>query len=452
MELSEIPQINKLLEHPDINFYKQKIGHAQVKTIIQDQIHQLKSQLLEQTVDITEEEIIQIVLLRCKQAQRKIIQRVINGSGVVLHTNLGRAPFSYELMGEMQQELFGYCNVEYDLQIKKRGKRGEFISELLCELTGAEDALVVNNNASTLFLILTTFAQNKEVIISRGEEVQIGGSFRIPDILRQSQAILKEIGTTNITTLQDYKNALTEDSRIIMKVHKSNYTIQGFTQEVTLKELAVLKSKSIILMEDLGSGSFVYQLGGHNILEPTVKDSISSGADLVTFSGDKLLGGPQAGVIVGKKEYIQQLRKSPLMRIIRVDKMVYYLLQKILLYYMNKQYDKIPVWRIIAQTKEDIDKNIKSFLSQLPTLSKDLTLETIEIMGRTGGGSLPEVDLPSKGIIISKKGCRVEEIFDHFIQFTPPILGIIQNQRFILDFRTIFTQDYPELVKCLQNL
>ena len=377
---------------------------------------------------------------------------MINSTGVIIHTNLGRTPISKKILSDLAENLSGYTNLEFHLPTQKRGKRGGFAEELVCDLTGAEDALIVNNNASSVFLILSAFAKDMEVVVSRGELIQIGGGFRIPDIMKQSGAKLIEVGTTNITELDDYKNAINENTSMIFSAHQSNYKIEGFAKLPSLKELATLKSDNIKFVRDLGSGNFVNDSKLPADFEPTVRQEIAQGADLVCFSGDKLLGACQAGIIVGKSEQIAQLRKHPLMRMIRVDKITYYLLQETLLKYDQNIYEELSLWEIIYQTQDNIKKRINKVLKKVENKEIKKTISQVSLKSTYGGGTLPTIELDSFGIQIDIDKSNPEKIYNYFINAKIPIVGVIVNDKFTMNFMTVFDKDIDEIAEVLNLL
>ncbi len=387
--------------------------------------------------------IVASIAARCRQKKMHRLQRVINGTGVVIHTNLGRAPLSPVILGRMAAEMSGYCNLELDLPRQKRGSRGGFPEELICTMTGAEDALIVNNNASSVFLILSELARGKEVVVSRGELVQIGGGFRIPDIMRESGALLVEAGTTNITTVGDYRAAITGNTAMLFSCHRSNFTMQGFTDSPRLAELAALKSDSVIFVRDLGSGNMTTDQGLPRPFEPTVRYELEQGPDLVCFSGDKLLGGCQAGIIVGRKELVARLRKNPLMRMIRPDKIAYYILQETLLHYVNGEESGISSWSVMTQGEQEIAARINRFMRIIRHPEKARLIRRTSTMSTIGGGAMPGYRLESRGVSIVVPGRGADDIYAALLAAPVPVVGIIADGAFILDFRTILDPDVP---------
>ncbi|MGL5671058.1 MAG: L-seryl-tRNA(Sec) selenium transferase, partial [Cetobacterium sp.] len=373
-------------------------------------------------------------------------KRVINGTGTILHTNLGRALFSKELIEHLQNSLCGYSNLEFDLKTGERGSRYSHVEDLIAKVTGAEAALVVNNNAAAVMLCLNEFSKNTEVIISRGELVEVGGSFRIPDIMELSSAKLVEVGTTNRTHLADYQKAINENTSMLLKVHTSNYHISGFTKSVSNKEIAELaKEHRIISMEDLGSGVLIDFSKYGQKKEPTIFESLSSGIDLITFSGDKLLGGPQCGVIIGKKELISKLKKNQFLRAFRVCKMTISALEFTFKQYVDEKVaiEKNPTLNRILEPISEVFKRAEV----LKNLLKDIEIdsEIIETKAIIGGGSMPDATIDSYGVaIISLDGKQVETAF---LKEDTPIVGRVQNNQFFIDLKTIHSDEYSIIIK-----
>lgn len=377
------------------------------------------------------------------------LQKIINGTGVILHTNLGRAPLGREVMQHLTEVAENYNNLEMELNSGKRGQRGVLVEQYLKELTSAEAGLVVNNNAGAVLLILQALASGKEVIISRGELVQIGGGFRIPEILSLSGAILKEIGTTNQTFLDDYKNAISENTACILKVHHSNFKMEGFVKETALEELVKLGQKQdLVTIFDLGSGALldIKQFGLAH--EPTVQEAVQTGVDLVAFSGDKLLGGPQAGIIVGKKALVEKLKKYPLYRALRVAKLTLSALEITLLHYLKKEAaEKIPIWQMISTPQE----SLKSRGEKIIQKSKNQKITLKESQSFLGGGSLPQQSLPTH--VLSFNADSAPEILsEKFRKLRPPIIGRIEDEKFVLDLRTVFPERDDLIVESIRKV
>ncbi len=377
-------------------------------------------------------------------------RRVINASGVVIHTNLGRAPLSAAAKRAVA-DVSGYCALEYDVSTGRRGKRGRRAERLIAELTGADDALIVNNCAAAAFFVLTAFASGGEVVISRGELVEIGGDFRVPDVLAQSGATLREVGTTNRTKLADYERAIGASTRVILRVHPSNYRIVGFTAAPTLAELSALsQTRNVLLYEDIGSGALtdLSKLGLKD--EPIVRDSIAAGVDVVTFSGDKLLGGPQAGIIAGRFEIIERLRKHPLYRALRVDKTVYAALEATLDSYRREAYDEIPVLRMLSMTKDAIAERAERFVAG--SQSPDLSFEIINGHSAIGGGAAPNVQLETRLVAVTHPAMSASKLEFALRTNKMPIITRIVDDRVVIDLRTVDPHDEAELIAGLQRI
>lgn len=386
---------------------------------------------------------------------RPNMSRVLNGTGTILHTNLGRAPLSSKHLEQVSYIAGGYSNLEYDLEAGERGERYSHFEKLLCRITGAEAAMAVNNNAAAVLLILSSMARGGEAVVSRGELVEVGGKFRIPDVMEQSGAVLVEAGATNKTHLSDYEEAITEDTKALLKVHTSNYRIVGFTESVSVAELAPLGHRHHIpVIEDLGSGVLV-DLSKYGLTyEPTVQDSVKNGADVVCFSGDKLLGGPQAGIIVGKKMYIEQMKKNPLTRALRIDKFTASALEAVLREYLSeeKAVQNIPVLNMITRTPEEIKQKAKKFhrILRRAGLKAEIGIEGCE--SQIGGGSLPLEYIPSTAVTIHPLEISTTELEERLRHFPVPVIGRTVNDRILLDMRTFETKYMTYFTKVLREL
>lgn len=382
------------------------------------------------------------------------MKKVVNATGTILHTNLGRAPISSEHMKKAALLVSGYSNLEYNLTEGKRGERYSHFEELLCRLTGAEAAMAVNNNAAAVMLILSSLAKGGEVVVSRGELVEIGGKFRIPDVMEQSGACLVEVGTTNKTHLSDYEDAVTEETKALLKVHTSNYRIVGFTETVGIDELIPLaQERSIPVIEDLGSGVLI-DLSKYGLTyEPTVQDSIKKGADVVCFSGDKLLGGPQAGIIVGKKEYIDRMKKNQLTRALRIDKFTAAALELALHEYLSeeKAVQNIPVLRMITAHADVIKKEASRLAGRLRRLQLPAKFEIVPCQSQIGGGSLPLERLESWGIAIHPEKITVSELEHRMRRLPVPVIPRVVNDTVLLDIRTVSAEDAELVVRELKE-
>jgi L-seryl-tRNA(Ser) seleniumtransferase len=380
------------------------------------------------------------------------VRRVINATGVVIHTNLGRAPLAENARAALA-EAAGYCTLEFDLETGKRGRRGRRAEELIVELTGAEDALVVNNCAAAAFFVLSVFAAGGEVIVSRGELVEIGGDFRVPDVLSQSGATLREVGTTNRTKLTDYEKAISKTTRVILRVHPSNYRIVGFTARPAIAELTGLAKKhKLLFYEDIGSGALRDVRFAD---EPVVSRSIAEGVDVVTFSGDKLLGGPQAGIIVGRRKFIEQLRKHPLYRALRVDKLALAALEATLENHRRGSVREIPVLQMLSADASEIGARVERFCAALTKARKkddNLRFEIADGESAVGGGAAPEAKLATRLIALSHKTIRTERLEYLLRASDPPIITRVAGDRVLIDLRTVAEAEEKGLLERLAAL
>jgi L-seryl-tRNA(Ser) seleniumtransferase len=381
------------------------------------------------------------------------LQPVINATGVILHTNLGRAPLTEAAVSEFRRTATQYSNLEYDLEAGVRGKRDVHTGELLTRLTGAEAAIVVNNCAAAVLVTLAALARGGEVIVSRGELIEIGDGFRIPEIMEHSGAILREVGTTNRTHLADYENAINEKTRLLLRVHPSNFKVTGFTDKPALEELVALGERSgLPVVEDLGSGSLV-DLSEYGVSEPTVKQSVEAGVSAVMFSGDKLLGGPQAGILAGKKELITRVRRYPLFRALRVDKLTIAALEATLGAYLRAAWDEIPAMRMIRATPQELKRRAENLIRELrPELPLDeVEIEITDGASLAGGGSTPSQSLPTKIIRIASARYSATKL-EQRLRRAPSgvsVIARVEDDRLILDLRTVFPEQEPLLIKTL---
>jgi L-seryl-tRNA(Ser) seleniumtransferase len=389
-----------------------------------------------------------LVEARLKEGQRMNLRKVVNATGVPLHTNLGRAPLAPQAIAAVAAVASGYSNLEYDLHLGVRGSRHDHVSELLCRVTGAEDAMVVNNNAAAVLLMLSALAKGREVVVSRGQMVEVGGSFRIPDVMEQGGAILREVGSTNKTHAADYSSAVSENTVAFLKVHTSNYKMIGFSSEVSTAEMAELAhSYGLMALEDLGSGILVSGFG-----EPTVQEAVAAGMDLVTFSGDKLLGGPQAGLIVGKAELIKKLRKHPLARAVRIDKMTLAALEATLQLYVQGEgpNQAVPVLRTMSQSQEQLLQLATALCNSIVELGL-CQAEIVPCAAPVGGGSLPGVEFPGFGVaLVSPVSANVLEARLRHAQH--PVVARIWEDRLLFDPRTLTTGDHQLLLASLKEV
>lgn len=383
------------------------------------------------------------------QHDRSLLREVINATGVVIHTNLGRVPLGETSLDAVHRIAGGYSNLEYNLHRGERGSRYTHARTLIGSLTGSESALVVNNNAAAVLLALTALCGGREVIISRGELIEIGGEFRIPDVMNASGALLTEVGTTNRTHLADYERAITPDTAAIMKVHPSNYRMVGFTSEVPARELARLaRGRGVLLINDLGSGLAGYEDAAPLRREPVIADAISDGADIVTFSGDKLLGGPQAGIIAGRADLISKLSKHPLVRALRVDKMTLAALEATLTAYLDNVHGDLPLWRMLEATEDELRARASTVAHALNGVA-EAKAEVVSTESVTGGGSAPGMGLPSWGVGISLPERGSEELDAALRMGDPPVVSRIVDDLVLLDMRTVPAHDDERLTRAV---
>ena len=381
---------------------------------------------------------------------------VINGTGVVVHTNLGRSVLPKIAMESIQRVGSGYSNLEFDLTTGRRGSRYSLVEGLLCDLTGAEAALVVNNNAAAVFLVLDTLANGREVVISRGQLVEIGGSFRIPDVMAKSGAVMVEIGTTNRTHLHDYEAAINDQTSLLLKVHTSNFKVIGFTSEVLLADMVDLGARmGIPVMEDLGSGCLV-DLSRYGLRkEPTVSELMKTGVDVLTFSGDKLLGGPQAGVILGEKEIIDRVKKNPLNRALRIDKFTLAGLESVLRLYFDEKMalQTIPTLTMLTMPLKTIEKRARRLLRKIKQIPAETCgISLLKTESRAGGGALPEQGLASSAVALAPGSMTVNDLELKLRSADPPVIGRIEDDRFILDMRTVADNELDRLAALLLEI
>lgn len=454
-----IPKVDILLEDEDIQKMIEISGRDLVMEVIREETDKLRTFIAK--CDDEEE-----VIKRTNQLKETVgtsldcihtpnMRMVVNGTGTVLHTNLGRAPISKEHMDKVYAMATWYSNLEYDVRQGGRGERYAHFEKLLCRITGAEAAMAVNNNAAAVMLILNSMAKDGEVIVSRGELVEIGGKFRIPDVMEQSGATLVEVGTTNKTHVSDYEVAITEETKAILKVHTSNYRIVGFTNTVSMEELKPVKEKyKVPLIEDLGSGMLI-DLSKYGLTyEPTVQESLKNGADIVCFSGDKLLGGPQAGIIVGKKEYIDKMKKNQLTRALRIDKFTAAALEAVLLEYLceDKAIQNIPTLRMITKSLEEIAKDAKEIkkIFAKEKFPLEITIEPCE--SQIGGGSMPLERLESRAVVLNPTNMSVSQFENRMRRMPLPLITRIVNDTIFIDVRTVEVEVFQLLVQIWKDV
>lgn len=454
-----IPKVDVLLEDKKIISLITKYHRDVVVDVIREEIEKIREEIkTNNDFDFINKKINNLIDNISKSVEKTYsynIRKVINGTGTILHTNLGRSIISKKHANYLSDIVTSYSNLEYNLEDGKRGERYSHFEKLICKITGAESAMAVNNNAAAVMLVLSSMAKEKEVIVSRGELVEVGGKFRIPDVMESSNAHLVEIGTTNKTHLEDYENAINENTGALLKVHTSNFKILGFTESVSIKEICNLgKEKNIPVIEDIGSGVLV-DLSKYGLeYEPTVQDSIKSGVDIVSFSGDKLLGGPQAGIIVGKKKYIDKIKKNPLTRAFRIDKFTATILEMIFKEYLNEEdaIKNIPTLSLITRDLKEIEKNANALYEKLDIL-KDVAIINIEdTLSQIGGGSLPMERLNSKCVSITPKNISTASLEEKLRLNENPVVGRISDNKLIIDMRTILDDEIDILSKKLINI
>jgi L-seryl-tRNA(Ser) seleniumtransferase len=445
-DLRVIPSVEQLRQREAMRALEIRYGRGALLDALRAETAALRERLSSGhvaavTVDEAVEAIEQGAEARLRAAMRPSLVRVINATGVIVHTNLGRAPLSEAALARVSAVAGGYTNLEYDLERGGRGRRDVHAAKLIARLTGAEAAVVVNNNAAATLLLLAALANGREVIISRGELVEIGGGFRVPDVMAQSGAVLREVGTTNRTRLADYAAAISERTALILRVHPSNFKVVGFTERPALAELVALGQRfKIPVAEDLGSGWLGFPDQAELPLwlrdEPIVSESVAAGADVVCFSGDKLLGGPQAGIIAGRTEALDRIRHHPLMRALRVDKLTYAALEATLEEHaIGRGHEGVPVQRMLRMDRAEIGARADALASALN--ASGWTARVVDGMSTIGGGSAPGAELPTRLVEISRDGMTADAIEQHLRALDPPVIARIQDDRVVLDLRTV---------------
>ena len=447
MELHNIPSMTKLLDSSEFSDFD--INQEILKKIINNTLDSVrKAAHSDKNNNLTDKDIKRQIVFEIKKIFDQEPKIVINGTGVILHTNIGRAPISKESSEQIQSLLSNYSDLELDIKSKNRKSRISKSDKLLRLIIGSESSAIFNNNAMALVIALASLGKNKEVLVSRSESVEIGGGFRIPEIIKMSGQKLIDVGTTNKTYLRDYEENISEKTVAILKVHKSNYRIEGFTEEVDIKNLSNLATKhSISLIHDLGSGNFMDTTKYGLPFEPSIMDSINDGSHMTLFSGDKLLGGPQCGIIVGNKESIEKINKNPLARAARIDKLNLYILNNSLTSYISKsKTEKIPSWSLIKLGSEEIKKRANLILEKLPKEFFRLT----QCKTTIGGGTFPETYIDSYGIKMTEKNLT-KKLESYLLNMKLPILGKVENDNLVIDLRTIFNEYDNYLIESLNN-
>ena len=458
--LRKLPGVDKLLARSKVINLIQQHNIAVVKYCIRNVIDSLRNIALQKGQIPSIEKIEEKVTSEILQLTSRNLRSVINATGIIIHTNLGRSPFTDEIIREASQVLVGYNNLEFDLQTGQRGSRNSHLTEILKYLTGAEDVLVVNNNAAALMLILRAFSKNKEAIVSRGELIEIGGSFRLPEILTASDCIMKEVGTTNKTKISDYENNINENTAIFLKVHTSNYIVQGFTKEVNLTELVALGKKyDFPVVYDMGSGLLNKKSIGILKDEPDVKQTLAKGIDLVCFSGDKLLGGPQAGIIAGKAEMISKLKNEPMTRALRVGKLTLAFLEASCQNYLNEQtlVKKNPIFNMLTKTPDQLKKNAQILNDKLQGFNINSTI--VKGKGQCGGGSLPGKEFDSFAVKINKDNLSnkersgfAEQMYFGLLHHKNPVLGILKKGDIYFDLLAIPEENIVKTAEIINDV
>jgi len=462
----KLPSVDELLRRPELVEAIAREGHIAVADAARKVVERLREKISRADSDpvTIEGEISNVAGAVSRELHDSLaysLQPVVNATGVILHTNLGRAPLASAALDHARAAAEGYSNLELDLATGERGKRDVHLDRLFGKLFAAEtgdghasrlvSTLVVNNNAAAVWLALNTLAARGEVIVSRGELVEIGGSFRIPDVMAQSNAMLREVGTTNRTRIADYQNAINENTRVLLRVHRSNFQITGFTEQPARGELVGLaRARNLVVVEDLGSGA-IFDLRAIGLSEDTVSASLRAGVDVVTFSGDKLLGGPQAGMLTGSTALIQRLRANSLFRALRVDKLTYGALEATLLAYVKGDYDVIPALKMMRASKEEIGRRTEAMAQQL-RYCEGLNLDVVEGESVIGGGAAPSSTLPTRLMAVTVRGLTADELQGHLRAGEPPVIARVQDGRVVIDLRTVFEAEERIIVGTLQRI
>jgi L-seryl-tRNA(Ser) seleniumtransferase len=457
-----LPSVDELLRTEAVQTLAHRFGHAATVEAARFFVDDLRGKIAAGTLDESQlkaafDTTPQELEWRLQQSLSYSLRPVVNATGVILHTNLGRAPLSLDALRHVTEVSQGYSNLEFDLSTGERSKRDVHVSRLFAKLLNTAErevsTIVVNNNAAAVLLALNSLAEGGEVIVSRGELVEIGGSFRIPEVMAKSGAVLREVGTTNRTRLTDYERAITDRTKLLLRVHRSNFQIVGFTEQPSLEELAALGRKhNIPVMEDLGSGELfdLRQVGVHG--EPMIAGSLRAGIDVVTYSGDKLLGGPQAGLVSGDRELVAKIRSNPLFRALRVDKMFYAALEATLLAYLREDYDSIPALRMLRVSEEELQHRAEHMARQLQIRSPQLEIEVVESHSVLGGGAAPGSTLPSRALAVKRGKLSPGEMLGRLRQWEMPIIARVEDDRVLLDLRTVEPAQDAMIIAALESI
>ena len=456
-----LPSVDEVLRREDVVALAGLDGRAAATVAAREVLAKMRAEIARGTLDengvrIAVESIGEAVQRELRRELAYSLRAVINASGVILHTNLGRAPLSEKALQHAREVSTRYSNLEFDLESGERGKRDVHVDRLFARLLGGErevSTVVVNNNAAAVMLALNSLAEGGEVIVSRGELVEIGGSFRIPDVMSKSQATLREVGTTNRTRIADYEKAINDRTRLLLRVHRSNFQIVGFTETPPLGELVALgNARGIPVMEDLGSGALfdLAQVGVGE--EPTIADSLHAGVDVVTYSGDKLLGGPQAGMVSGRKDLVAKIRSNPMFRALRVDKLIYAALEATLLSYAREDFDAIPALRFLRTPAEEIRQRAESMGDELKKQSSRYAVEIVPAETAIGGGSAPGATVASFALALTFDGMSARQLSDALRRAETPVIGRVEEERVLLDLRTVFPEQDASVLAALVGL
>jgi len=452
-QLQQLPSVSEVLLEVD---QSKKLHINYVTAIIKSEISRFRADARKGKLILSRADIVRAILEEIDRCSQPSMKHIINGTGVVLHTGFGRAPISKKVIANAAKKLEGYVNLEFDLDSGKRGERQNHINELLSAICGSEKSLIVNNNAAAVLIALNTFAEGKDVIVSRGQEVEIGGSFRIPDVIRKSHCTLVEIGTTNRTHLKDYAKAISKNTGAILWAHTSNYVVQGFTKEVSLAELAELaKKKRIPLVADLGSGALVDMAKMGLPPEDLVADVVKTGADIITFSGDKLLGGPQSGLIVGKKKFVNKIHKNALYRTYRCDKWTIALMEETLRTYASDEKvsgDNLSI-KLLTISQNTLLKRGAKILTDIPKKKiKDLGISLVESKVEAGSGSLPVKTIPSAALQFKPKTMSVSKLSKAFRTGNTTVVGYTKGNTFYIDLKAVLPNQVSRLIQAIQDI
>lgn len=457
----KLPSVDELLRSSELKSLLEREGRPAVADASRALLERIRAEIAgghldSHGLDLALRSIAEGVERELRKALSSSLRSVINATGVVLHTNLGRAPLSEAALEHAREVSVGYSNLEYEVEAGERGKRDVHVDRLFKRLLTIDESndistVLVNNNAAAVLLALNSLAEGGEVIVSRGELVEIGDSFRIPDVMAKSNAVLREVGTTNRTRLSDYEGAISDRTKLLLRVHRSNFQIVGFTEQPSLQDLVALgKQKGIPVLEDLGSGALI-DLASFGVPgEPTVEDSLRAGVDVVTYSGDKLLGGPQAGILSGKRDSIARIRSNPMFRALRVDKLIYSVLESTLVSYVKQDHDAIPALRMMRIGTDEIRRRAEGLVQQLQ--APKLQAEVIDGESVIGGGAAPGSKLPTVLIAVSCEGLSADEFAARLRASSPPIIARVEEGRVLLDLRTVFPEQEPAVIAVLQQI